>query len=53
MFDFLLNYFVSPGYLLLLILLVAVTIVLCNSSKLVCLARFLIALLLILALAQP
>ncbi len=53
MFDFLLNYFVSPGYLLLLILLVIITVVLCTSNKIVCLTRFFIALLLILALAQP
>ena len=53
MFDFLLNFFVSPSYLLLIVLLIGVTIILCTSSKMVCLTRFTIALLLILALAQP
>ena len=53
MFDFLLNYFVSPVYLLLLILLIIVTVILCSSNKIICLTRFFIALLLILALAQP
>ena len=53
MFDFLLNFFVSPSYLWLVILLVGISIILCTSSKMVCLTRFTIALLLILALAQP
>lgn len=53
MFDFLLNFFVSPNYLWFVILLVGVSIILCTSSKMVCITRFTIALLLILALAQP
>ncbi|MBT3866235.1 VWA domain-containing protein [Candidatus Woesearchaeota archaeon] len=53
MFDFLLNYFVSPAYLLLLFLLIIITVILFSSNKTVGLTRFFIGLLLILSLAQP
>ncbi len=43
----------SPGYLLLVLLLIGVSIILGGSNKLVAFTRFFIALLLILALAQP